>query len=127
MLIKRRKRARMGVRTSEGIDLPAHRRWVKGCECLIKDKKGHVCRGAMHPHHVRKGTYTGMKMTPDDSVCIPLCTAAHDEVHRGHDTFEAKYGISLSAAAAEAWQKSPPAQRYRLAQQTSNQTGTGHR
>ncbi len=119
MLIRRRKREKMGVRVSEGISCPAHLRWVKGCECLIAGKKGHVCIGAMHPHHVRKGSHTGMSEYPDDNLAIPLCTAAHDEIHRGHDTFEARYGISLSKAAAEAWLKSPPGQRYRLNQRTA--------
>ena len=117
MMLQRRKAPKMGVREPEGIRCQSHLQWVKGCECLIKGKKGHVCGGIMHAHHVRKGTHTGMSQIPNDSEVVPLCAIAHDEVHKGHDTFEAKYGLSLSNEAASAWQQSPAGKRYRMKQE----------
>lgn len=113
-MLKRRKRDKMGVREQTGISCRSHLQYVKGCVCLIAGKKGHVCGGTMHPHHVRKGTHTGMSQTPDDSEVVPLCAIAHEEVHKGHDTFEAKYGLNLPAEAARHWNQSPAGIRYRL-------------
>lgn len=106
-LPKRRKAPKMGVRQPTGLVCDGHRKWVKGFECLIAGRLGHACIMPMHPHHVRKGTHTGMSQTPDDSVVVPLCLAAHEEVHKGHDTFEAKYGLNLSKIAEQLWARSP--------------------
>lgn len=113
-MLQRRKAPKMGVRESTRIECPSHRQWVRGCECLVMGKMGHVCGGIMHAHHVRKGTHTGMSQDPDDCEVVPLCAFAHDEVHKGHDTFEAKYRLNLSKEAAIAWRISPAGQRYRL-------------
>lgn len=61
--LKRRQRPKMGVRQSTVIRSDRHRQWVKGFECLIAGKLGHVCWGKMDPHHVRKGSHTGMGAT----------------------------------------------------------------
>lgn len=67
----------------------------------------------MHAHHVRKGTHTGTSKLPDDSEAVPLCAIAHEEVHKGHETFQRKYGLILRAEAADAWRVSPHGIRWR--------------
>lgn len=113
MLPKRRKAPRMGVREDTRIDCQGHLKWLRGNICLIAGKNGHVCWGKMVAHHVRKGTHTGMSDLPDDSEAIPLCDGAHEEVHRGHETFQRKYGLNLSREAADAWRVSPHGIRWR--------------
>lgn len=119
-MLKRRKAPRMNVRQKDGISCRSHIQYVNGCLCLIAGKNGHVCGGIMHPHHVRKGTHTGMSQKPDDSEVVPLCAVAHEEVHHGHDTFEAKYGVNLTAAAADTWRQSPAGIRYRMKQKRND-------
>lgn len=112
-LPKRRKPKPLGLREAPQIRCDAHLRWCRGFECLVAGKMDHVCFGKIQAHHVRKGTHTGMGQKPDDSGVVPLCATAHDEVHHGHDTFEAKYGVNLAGVARELWRVSSHGKRYR--------------
>lgn len=108
----RRKRAKMGVRVSDTIRCESHLRWVRGHCCLIE--KQHECSDRIEAHHVREGHHA-MGTKPDDSEAVPLCSAAHAELHnRGAQTFEKNYKLDLLKVAAELWKKSPHGISYRL-------------
>lgn len=110
---RRRVRPKMGVRLKTRIDCQGHLKWLRGNRCLIDGMLGHVCWGKMVAHHVRKGTHTGMSDLPNDSETIPLCDGAHEEVHKGHDTFQRKYGLNLPEEAAACWLISPHGAKWR--------------
>ncbi len=92
---------------------PSHYKWVGGFECCVANDE---CRGRIHRHHVRKGIpyveQGGTGEKPHDKWCVPLCDGHHEECHRGHDTFEKKYGIDLKSVAERLWQQSPHRRKY---------------
>lgn len=70
---------------------PARVKWVKKLPCLV------CSRGPCQNAHVTTGG-TGRKA--DARFIVPLCFDHHNEHHGGAQTFEAKYGLDLLAAAA---------------------------
>ena len=122
-LPRRRKRERSGIRDGDGpIRCPAHLQWCRNFHCLIEGKSyamgeygyNHECDGRIEAHHVRKGADGGMGLKPSDATVVPLCTWAHSLVHSvGVDSFEKRYGVDLSATAAELWSRSPAGIKYR--------------
>ena len=108
MIVRKRKREKMGVRQPTQIESPGHLAWLRGsCQCLIAGKAGHVCSTKMEAHHVREGADGGMGMKPGDDTAVPLCADAHAEGHRiGWRTFEARYGVDMDKAAEAHWKAS---------------------
>lgn len=125
-MLKRRRRAKMGVRTETRVHSPSHLAWVRGHECAIAGKlrtwgaaedrltQACVCSGRVEAHHVRvegDGT-TGAK--PSDEHAVALCSAHHELGHRiGWKSFEAKYRVDLTAIAVALWHWSPHGAKYR--------------
>lgn len=106
-LLRRRKPEKMGVRESSIVRSDGHLKFVRGFCCAILDKAGHQCSGKMHAHHCREGADGGTGMKPGDDTAVPLCDLAHAEIHaKGWQTFEAKYGVDLSALATRLWKAS---------------------
>lgn len=97
---RKRKRPKLGVRVSEKYWSPGHVGFVRGRECAISGKKGHVCSGRMEVHHEPTRGAGG-----DDRRCAPLCSAAHEERHRkGRKWFENHYGVNLEQVGKDCWQ-----------------------
>lgn len=114
MIPRRRKPERMNVRESSVIRCPSHLKFVRGFSCSALGRCDHECSGKIEAHHVRAGGNGGVGLKPDDSRCVPLCSAAHKELHdKGHETFETKYKLDLAAIAHRLWQISPAGMRYR--------------
>jgi Protein of unknown function (DUF968) len=86
---------------TERLRSPRHLAWVRSLPCSVPG-----CRGEMvQAHHVRKGAGVGMK--PADRYAAPVCIEHHTEGHTGGwRTFEARYGVDLSAIAARLWVES---------------------
>ena len=118
-MIGRRKRPKMGLREPTVIKCRSHLQWIRGCECAIAGKTGvaplgtlawvHKCVGPMQAHHVTtRGAGGG------DETAVPLCVAAHKEIHdRGVQTFQDLYGVDLEAIADKLWKISHHGVRWR--------------
>lgn len=112
MIPRRRKRARMGTREAPQQRSPAHLKWIRGHECAVHGKQGHICEGRIEAAHVRRGTDGGLGVKPSDKYTLPLCSIAHGEQHQiGESAFEKKYGIRMLDIAVKLWLKSPHRQR----------------
>lgn len=129
MLRARTKRAKMGVRVPTHIRCQSHLRWIKTRECLIAGKwsdagsgsKQHVCSHVMDPHHVHCETDGGIGIKPSDCYTVPLCHAAHEEVHHwGEEAFAKMWRIgdgtayALKKISEEGWRDSPAGKRWRM-------------
>ena len=66
--------------------------WLGNFRCCICGDMGGP------PHHIRSVGAGGK----DDANIIPICYKHHQEVHRGKQTFERKYGVVLKDL-AESW------------------------
>lgn len=111
---KRRKRKPMGLRVSSVIRCPGHLQFIRGCECSVRGKIGHMCGWSIEAAHVRKGTDGGVGTKPGDNWTIPLCAAAHARQHNiGEPAFERLYGIDMKEIAAKLWLISPAGKRHR--------------
>lgn len=107
ILPKRRKPQALGIRQSPQVRCAGHLTWVRGHECAIAGRAGHVCTGKIEAAHVRLGTDGGMAVKPGDNWAIPLCAGAHAEQHNiGEASFSARYGIDMKATAAALWRRS---------------------
>lgn len=90
---------------------PGYRAWIRTLPCLVRGRTplvdavdgfttrtwgGHACDSASQAAHVR-----GRRTNPDRGNLVPLCRLAHiEQLHRwGAKTFQARYGINLTAAA----------------------------
>ncbi len=114
MIPQRRKREPMGIREPSRINCPGHLKFVRGFKCAAWASGEHECSGKMEAHHVRENLSGGMGIKPDDSEAVPLCSAAHSELHNsGAKTFEAKYKVDLSKIAADLWKVSSHGRTYR--------------
>lgn len=122
-LPQRRKRIRFGTRKETQVRSPGHLAWVRGHECCVAGKTGHVCTGRMEAHHDRQGTDGAASVKPGDDKAVPLCSGAHMEGDQhGWITFAKKYGIDLAKLAAELWRTSP--HRLKYERTLSSPTGT---
>lgn len=78
---------------------PAYREFLSDLGCII-------CRATpIVIAHVKTG---GVGRKADYTHTVPLCHTHHEEQHRGTKSFEARYGVSLSAWAAhiqQAWKE----------------------
>jgi hypothetical protein len=95
----------------------AHLERIRAMPCLLRGKRTrvsrwrgvypdrkqiveefmHCCAGSVEAHHVELKAQGG-----HDHLTVPLCTAAHDELHyRGVETFAAKWGVSLEEEAGK--------------------------
>lgn len=111
--LKRRKAPKMGVREPERIDCPGHLKFVRGFECAIAGRAGHVCGGKIEAAHVRTGTDGGTSYKPSDCWAIPLCSEGHREQHQiGEHRFEKKYGVDMKKQARAIWQRSAHRRKY---------------
>ena len=106
-MLQKRKKPKMGIRQSSMIRSQGHLAFVRSFTCALWGKAGHECSGRMHAHHCREGANGGTGLKPDDSTAVPLCDLAHTEIHNtGWQTFEKKWGVDLSAIAADIWRVS---------------------
>ena len=107
----KRKRPKMGVRQSDKIDCPGHRRYVKSLECVCRHHPAIKCDGPMDPHHQRtRGAGGG-----DDEV-VPLCRRHHsllDSPNWSQKRLEAECKVDFAEIAAGLWRTGKAAQRYR--------------
>lgn len=115
-LPKRRKAPRMNVRHDDTVRCAGHLQWLRLTrECLISGK--HECSGRMEAHHVRLGAHAGMAQKPGDDLAVPLCQAAHRELHNiGQATFDRRYDVRSLEAAHGLWTISDHGRRYRARQ-----------
>lgn len=107
MRIDTRPRRKNSGRQNEGKRFPSHRAWIRKRRCIIEGRLSHICEGQMEAAHVDSAGGKGMGMKVDDRFTIPACSAAHQAIHRGARSFEAKYGIDL-VEAAKAYAKASP-------------------
>lgn len=108
MILKRRKPERMGVRSEPQLRSPSHLKHVRGFQCCIAGKNGHVCQGPIEAMHVRSGTDGGLSVKPSDCWTLPGCSGAHREQHQiGEAEFQRRYSIDMRAIAQALWQRSP--------------------
>lgn len=113
MIPRRRKPVPSGIVRAPQRSYPHHLAWLRGCECSIAGRNGHVCSGRMEAAHVRRGTEGGVALKPADFHAIPLCSAAHAEQHNvGEATFEARYGIDMKKVAEGLARTSPHRWRW---------------
>ena len=104
MLPSRLKRPKLGVRPPPQKVWPRHRRWVKSHGCCVPGCDATSVDFA----HLRSASNAGMNQKPHDIFGISLCRHHHIEQHRlGVEAFDRKYGIDLSALAAEFARRSP--------------------
>lgn len=95
-------------RDEEGRTFPQHLQWLRGRDCLVADKPGHVCAGKIEAHHVNEGHQRGMGQKAPDYYAVPVCSAAHAAIHTaGHKTWQLRHGVNLLDAAA-AYAKASP-------------------
>ena len=71
--------------------------------------------------HIRKGIPAheagGVGMKPHDKWTCPKCRCHHQEYHDlGHDTFEAKYGISLVEVCKDLQRRWPNRKKWETAE-----------
>ena len=103
----RLKRQPMGLRQSSVVRSQGHLQFVRGNVCCIAGKPGHDCApGNSHAHHVQsyRAIEGGVGMKVGDDKVVPLCSTAHDEVHRiGQAAFEKKWSIDLESQAGKEW------------------------
>lgn len=117
---KRVRPAPMGLRDPDGgrYRSQQYRAWVRGFQCEIAGKNGHVCVPTRAAAHVRTGTDGCKDVKPSDWFCISLCDdyrggGAHGEQHRiGEPAFEKKYGIDMKAIAKSRW--NDPRNQHRI-------------
>jgi hypothetical protein len=87
---------------------PAHLKWLRGRNCILAGKAGHVCEGRMEAAHYDGAGDKGMGLKVADYHAFPACSAAHGELHRiGQDTWQAKWSVNLARAVAEYANASP--------------------
>jgi hypothetical protein len=106
---RRRKRERFNSRPETHYRNPRYMQHARGFVCLAAGKNGHVCSGKNHAHHVRLGTDGAGSTKPSDWWCVPVCEAAHSEIHGingGQATFDKKYGVDSKAYAERIWKAS---------------------
>lgn len=114
MILKRRKRAKMGVREPSRVVCPSHLKWTRGHACcidsVVAQGEQHFCQGRIEAHHVTtRGAGGG------DETVVPLCTKAHGLVHSmGCETFGKTFGVDLEQIAAGLWRASPHRRKYEL-------------
>lgn len=107
-LPKRRKREKMGLSHRPQVRSVGHLQWIRGHECSIAGRNGHVCQGRIEAAHVRTGTDGGAQLKPSDCFTIPLCALAHKwQSDNGEPAFEARYGIKMRQIADALWARSP--------------------
>src|SRR6185437_11664265 len=83
----------------------AHRAWVRSQPCAVH---GLSCKGIKVAHHDRTGQTGGTGIKPPDDRAICLCDGLHRVGHPiGWKTFEAHYGVNLSAEADRLARLSP--------------------
>lgn len=107
--MKRRKRPKMGVRQppADHVSCRGHLAFIRGCECVMANVPGaSPCLGRTEAHHVRHKRHR-------DDLTVPMCVQHHTEVHKGHDTFEAKHKVDLFKIALTHWTASPHGKKWR--------------
>jgi hypothetical protein len=89
---------------------PAHKsapgflQWLRGRECVIAGRLGHVCEGKIEAAHVDHAGDKGIATKVSDRYAIPACAAAHREQHtRGWHTFQRVYLLDALALAGGFW------------------------
>jgi|JI10StandDraft_1071094.scaffolds.fasta_scaffold234962_3 hypothetical protein len=111
--VRRRKAARSGIERSVRREYPSHLKWLRGCECAVAGKAGHICLGKIEAAHIRRGTSGGTSLKPADYHAVPLCSSAHAEQHTiGEQSFDAKYSVNLNALADALAKASPHRWRW---------------
>ncbi len=118
MMLRRKKRPKMGLRESSLVRSPGHLKWVRGHECCIAGKQGamrapnfggtgpHICEGRMEAHHLQsyRAIEGGMGLKVGDDKAVPLCSRAHKLIHDiGQSAFSKRYDLNLEQHAAKLW------------------------
>jgi hypothetical protein len=91
----------------EGRRYPKHLQWIRGRPCILAGRPGHVCNSKIRACHVDDAGGKGMALKVADYHTVPGCDAAHDEMHRGAQTWQAKYKINLADASKQYAKASP--------------------
>jgi hypothetical protein len=95
---------------------PAFLQWLRGRQCAIAGRLGHVCSGRIEAAHVDHAGGKGIGTKVADRHAISLCTGAHDEQHRrGWATFERIYMLDAMALAADFWRQWPGRAKWEAA------------
>jgi hypothetical protein len=98
----------MGLREELQIRCVGHLAWIRGHECSIAGKSGHVCQGKIEAAHTRTGTDGGLSVKPSDIWAIPLCEYAHRTQHAiGEAAFERLFGVKMRDIASKLASISP--------------------
>ena len=70
MLARRHKNS---GRQHNGKRFPQHLQFVRGFQCLIEGKAGHICSGKVQAMHVDYAGGTGMGLKVLDAYTVPGC------------------------------------------------------
>lgn len=118
MILRKRRRPKMGVRKPSQLRSLEHLRFVRSHECAVRGRynttfvrslgpEQHECSGPIQAAHIRMGTDGGAGIKPSDNFTIPLCVEAHVEQGQiGEGAFEKRYGIDTHKIASELWRRS---------------------
>lgn len=91
-------RKRKAKRATEDQVYGSFHRWVKTHPCAIAGE--HECIGPVDGHHLKSVGSGGV----DAGNCVPLCRAAHTEIHTiGFERFNENYFNDLRLFAAHLW------------------------
>jgi len=92
---------------------PTHLSWLRKRRCLLVGNAGHVCSGRMEASHSDADGSKGMGLKSCDFTAVPLCSAAHAELHKlGLETWQAKYRINHAKAGRDYGALSPHKARW---------------
>ena len=100
VLPSRRKSQKSGIARAQHRDFPAHRQWIRGHACVVKDCESRQIEAAHFDGPVPFEDMGGKGLKRHDRWCLPACALHHREIHSlGWQSFERKYGISMKAIA----------------------------
>jgi hypothetical protein len=83
----------------------AHLAWLRTLPCVITGKRTNVQAAHIRFQDYRAGKHqAGIGAKPDDCFAVPLCSAKHDEQHRGSERkFWERHGIDPIFVALALW------------------------
>lgn len=95
-LPRRRKVVKSGIRELRR-EFPRHRKFIRSHHCVCED----CIQEPIEVSHIRTAANAGVGIKPHDWFTVPMCREHHAEYHRiGHQTFEGRYRLNLTAIAA---------------------------
>ena len=107
MILRKRKRPKMGIRKSDRVRSPGHLAFVRRFQCCVVGHSDTDCGGRIEAAHVRIGSDGGTGLKPGDDSVVPLCSLHHNKQHQmGEISFGEQYNVNLKIIAAGFWDMS---------------------